>query len=204
MPTKLSNMQKRLIHQIVHKEYPNLKSRSVKLGFGFIQITHSDPKAEEKARHERLRQATASLAKDIGFRWIIEALVGGDLSGLRPLAFAPLMPLDPPAGCTFEEIANRLKKRLAENRPVIIGHNCLTDLVFMYRCFIGSLPATVEEFQVAIHELFPTILDTKYLATYNCSSMNPASSLEEENRNVAKLNVPQIGRLNPVKDHCRY
>lgn len=179
------------MHQVIRKDYPNLRSRSEKSGF--VQITSSDPEKEKEVREQRLRQAKAYLVKDVGFRWIIEALVGGDLSDLHPLALAPLMPLKPPAGCTLEELANRLKKRLKENRVVLIGHNCLTDLVYIYKCFIGPLPATAEEFQSAINGLFPMIVDTKYLATHLCSSMNPASSLEEENQNVAKLSTPKIG-----------
>lgn len=202
MPPILSNMQRLLVHELVRKEYPNLKSRSLK--WGFIQITPSNPEEEKKAKaEERSRQASAALNKDIGFRWIIEALVGGDLSGLKPQAFAPLMPLDPLKGCTVDEIAKRLKQRLAENRPVLVGHNCLTDLVYIYSCFIGPLPAAVEEFQVAIHQLFPTILDTKYMATHGFSSMNPASSLQEENRNVAKLKVPRIGVSHRIRNACQ-
>lgn len=190
MPQKLSNLQKRLVHQVVGKDYPDLTSRSDR--GGFVQITHSNPEKDKLAREGRLKQATAYLAKDVGFRWIIEALVGGDLSDLNPLVFAPLMPLEPPPGCRLEELTHRLKERLKANRAVMIGHNCLTDLVYIYRCFIGRLPATVEEFQTAINGLFPVVVDTKYMATHGCSSMNPASSLEEENRNVAKLSIPKI------------
>lgn len=178
------------MHQIVGKDYPDLRSRSDRSGF--VQITYSNPEKDKIAREGRLKQATAYLSKDIGFRWIIEALVGGDLGDLNPLVFAPLMPLDPPPGCTLEELAQRLKEQLKENRAVLIGHNCLTDLVYIYRCFIGPLPATVEDFQTAINGLFPMVVDTKYMATHGCSSMNPASSLEEENRNVAKLSIPKI------------
>jgi poly(A)-specific ribonuclease len=189
IPKYLSNMQKRIVHRIICKDYPNLKSRGERT---FVQISFRNLEMEKQALAGRLEQARANLVKDIGFRWIIEALVGGDLSSLTAQALAPLMPTELPPGFTPEKLADRLQKRLKENRPVLVGHNCLTDLIYIYRCFIGPLPDTVEGFQIAINELFPMIVDTKYVATHGFSSMNPASSLEEENRKVAKLSTPGI------------
>lgn len=182
-------MQKRLVHQIICKDYPNLKSRGERT---FVQIRFKDLEMEKQSSEARLAQARAALVKEVGFRWIIEALVGGDLSGLTERVFAPLVPMKQPPGFTLEKLADRLQRKLKENRPILVGHNCLTDLIYIYRCFIGPLPDTVEEFQIAINELFPMLVDTKYMATYACSSMNPTSSLEEENRNIAKLSTPAI------------
>ena len=62
---------------------------------------------------------------------------------------------------------------------MIVGHNCFLDLVYMYRAFIGDLPDTVEEFQRKLHNVWPLIVDTKYMSTHNCGDINPVSSLEQ-------------------------
>lgn len=183
-------MHKRLVHQLVNAEYPDLGSESKKW---FVQVTEINPEMKQKIRERRLEEAKARVRKHVGFRWIVEALVGGDLTGLEPHMFAPLIARQDQPSLTLMELADRLKMRLKENRPVLVGHNCFTDLVFFYNCFIGPLPDTLEEFQTLIHGIFPVLIDTKYLATYDCGSMNPESSLEDVNRLVAKVSNPKIG-----------
>ncbi|OHE91221.1 hypothetical protein CORC01_13498 [Colletotrichum orchidophilum] len=58
----------------------------------------------------------------------------------------------------------KLETRLQTRRPVIVGHNQFMDLLFLYNTFIDDLPDTWEDFSAKIHELFPSILDTKLLA----------------------------------------
>src|ERR1700712_4947918 len=61
---------------------------------------------------------------------------------------------------------NEIDAKLKRKRHVVVGHNLFTDLVFIYSAFIGKLPDTVEDFQARIHNLFPYVIDTKYLATH--------------------------------------
>jgi len=57
-----------------------------------------------------------------------------------------------------------LQEKLTREQPVLIGHNSLYDICFIYQSFFGPLPATIDKFGEEIHYLFPRIVDTKYLA----------------------------------------
>lgn len=70
-------------------------------------------------------------------------------------------------------------KKLKEKQHVIVGHNLFTDLCFLYKTFIGTLPAGVGDFQKQVNSLFPTVVDTKFLATYGSDDMNPRVNLKE-------------------------
>jgi len=103
----------------------------------------------------------------VGFRWIAEAMAGGGLSGFDPNFCAPRIKGEPdPVNLkAFARRIDEIKKSLMQRKKVLVGHNCFLDLVFFYRYFFGNLPEKVEEFQEAIHTLFPLIIDTKYMAT---------------------------------------
>ena len=115
-------------------------------------------------------------------RYIIEALTGGQyLDEMEPKWFcktetgAPkLIDLE----ATKKEIDD-LQRALRQKRHAIVGHNLFTDLIFIYTTFIADLPNSIEEFQTSINELFPQIIDTKYLATHEGGSMRANSSLKD-------------------------
>jgi poly(A)-specific ribonuclease len=117
-------------------------------------------------------------------------MVGGDLSGLDPNDFLTYVE------GRQEEVVEEVKalKALLENkRTVLVGHNIFMDLMYFYKCFFGTLPARVEDFQRIIHNLFPSIIDTKFLATYNLD--NPAmanSSLEQLNVELEMLPFDKV------------
>ncbi|KAL0263236.1 hypothetical protein SLS55_002214 [Diplodia seriata] len=122
---ELGNFEKRLVHQLVRAEYPDL-------------VTISKPQAIQIARFDRARLA------------------------------------------------------LQRRRPVLVGHNLFTDIVYLYRTFIGPLPPTLEECRKVLHENFPLVVDTKYVATHNCGDINPRSSLEEIHHKLRDQNKPVI------------
>jgi len=72
-----------------------------------------------------------------------------------------------------------LQKTLKTKAIILVGHNLFIDLIFIYKTFIGTLPDQVTEFNKCIHELFPRVFDTKYLATQAGSSMRTKSSLKD-------------------------
>lgn len=183
-------MQKWLIHQVVRAEYPTLISRSKPR---FVQIEQGDPERQRRIQEEKLKQKRVLIQKNIGFRWVAEALVGGDLTGLESGMFAPLMPQLINSTVTMQEFSDGVKERLKANPPVLVGHNMFTDLIYFCRCFLGPLPDTVEEFQAMVHRFFPVVIDTKYLATHDCGSINPASSLENLTQDLSNLPSPHIG-----------
>ncbi|KAJ6118456.1 Ribonuclease CAF1 [Penicillium samsonianum] len=189
IPTGLTSMQKWLIHHLISNEYPNLTSRGAST---FVQIELRDPCNEQSTFETKLKVKKERVRKHIGFRWIAEALVGGSLEELEPDAFQPLMKIIEQPTFEIEQLSDKVKHRLKENRPVLVGHNMFCDLLFFHRCFLGPLPNTLAEFQTVIHDLFPMLADTKYMATHDCGSLNPMSSLEELNTTLAGIESPKI------------
>ncbi|EKV16031.1 CAF1 family ribonuclease, putative [Penicillium digitatum] len=189
IPTGLSNMQKWLVHHLISDEYPNLTSRGAST---FVQIEFRDPCNEQYTFETKLKVKMKRVRKQIGFRWIAEALVGGSLEELETDAFHPLMKIIEQPTFGVQQLSDKVKNRLQENRPVLVGHNMFCDLLFFYRCFLGPLPNTLVEFQTVIHDLFPMLADTKYMATHDCGSLNPMSSLEELNTTLAGIGSPKI------------
>jgi poly(A)-specific ribonuclease len=190
---ELQSFDRRLVHQLVRAEYPQLITEGRYLA---VTIRYVDENREKRFQKERKRKSRAQIARQIGFRWIIEGMTGGKLDKIDLEWFAK----DPETGADiffdqqdYSSRFNRAAALLKLRQPVLVGHNCFTDLVFFYQCFIGALPKKVEDFCICIHELFPTIVDTKYLATHNCGSLNPASSLQEIEEQLRKETVPKIG-----------
>lgn len=79
----------------------------------------------------------------------------------------------------LEKTIHSLLKALKNKQHVLVGHNLFTDLIFIYQTFVGTLPDQVTEFNKRIHELFPKVFDTKYLATQAGSSMRTKSGLKD-------------------------
>lgn len=190
MPEILNGFQKRLVHQTVRAKYPNL----VSMGRGtFVQIVPFLEQREELQRQAKLKRSTERIAKNVGFRWVVEGLVGGDLSSLEPRELKESSDGDLGIiNATETKDENAPKKevkaqwegllaQLRAKKPVLVGHNIFTDLVNFYKCFIGELPERIEDFKAAIRELFPVVIDTKYLATYDQSLTPATSSLVEIN-----------------------
>ncbi|OAS99760.1 CAF1 family ribonuclease [Blastomyces dermatitidis ER-3] len=186
----LNSYQKRLVHQLVRAEYPSLVSISRKT---FVQIIPYNKQREEYIRVDKWRTLRERIVQQMGFRWIVEGMVGGDLSAMDPRVFLPCIPDS--ATVDAEALSNYsddLRSKLKSRQPVLVGHNLFTDLINFYKCFIGNLPDRIEDFKEAIHSLFPLVIDTKYMATHNCSSVTPSSSLAEINDNLAMRKTPKI------------
>ena len=161
------------MHQIVRK-HPEL----VALGRqSFVQIIDYDEQRETQLKFRRQGFFERDLRQQIGLRWPVEAMAGSDLSGLDPNDF--LVYVEGREEEVIQQVKS-LKASLENKRTVLVGHNVFMDLMYFYRCFFGTLPDKVEDFQRIIHDLFPTVIDTKFLATHNHD--NPAmanSSLEQ-------------------------
>ena len=190
----LNNYEKRLVHQIVRAEYPDLATISRP---GFIQIVAFDQKREDAVKAIKMRVFEEKVMRQTGLRWLVEAMVGGNLGAIDPRVFAR----SPTGEPIFMDLAvvtrrfNDLQHRLRQNRTVLVGHNLFMDLINFYKCFFGQLPDRVEDFQSIMNQLFPMIIDTKYLATHNTVNATHArSSLDELDEELNKLLVPVIGK----------
>ncbi|KAL4871161.1 hypothetical protein BDV12DRAFT_184032 [Aspergillus spectabilis] len=191
MPSVLNRFQKRLVHQLVEVEYPGL----VTVGRpAFVQIIEYDEERERSIKDQRVQRVQERAWKETGFRWIAEALAGGDLTNLSRNYFPGIRANIAPReqGETLNDFVDNFKQRLKAHRPVLVGHNLFTDLVYFFRCFFGPLPQSVEDFQSMVYEHFPVLIDTKYLATHDCGSMNPTSSLQEINDSLLQTPKPEM------------
>jgi len=190
----LSRFEKRLIHQIIRSDYPQLQTYSRS---DFVQVQPRNDKEqalENDALHKRLSQA---IFGQVGFRWIAEAIAGGDLSGVEPSLLAHTIDGEGvyPELEGFTSRLDEIKDALKSRRPTLVGHNCFLDLVYFYKHFYGHLPNTVAEFQDEMHKLFPLVIDTKYMATAGPDGARYRSSqLWQIDESLASLTLPVLGK----------
>lgn len=159
---------------------------------------------EHQVRKEKYKRLKKKIYVQRGFRWIIEAMTTGPLGHIDLMWFTR----DPETGAPryyetipYEARFHRACDKLKRKRAVLVGHNCFTDLIYLYSAFIGKLPNTVSEFRLRIHDLFPCVVDTKYMFTHNCGNLNPMSSLDSIEEALRVQNVP---RIETHKEHGKY
>ncbi|EFE42803.1 CAF1 family ribonuclease, putative [Trichophyton verrucosum HKI 0517] len=193
LPLELDNYQKRLVHQIVQSEYPGYVSIGKK---SFIQILPYDKMRENVFLQKKLQRTRCNIASQKGFSWVIEALMGSELSKLDlRLLWRPDGMFTAAEGSKLTKESEALREKLRSGPPVLVGHNLFTDLVNFYKCFIGDLPSRVEDFQQAINELFPLVIDTKYMATTGGVLRDASSALSTLMENLGSRVVPKFGIL---------
>ena len=187
----LNNYEKRLVHQLVRAEFPELVSIS---RAGFVQITTYDEKRETAIQSAKMAAFKEKLSRQVGLRWVVEGMVGGSLDNLNPLMFANDIEGNPKwiDVKELERAHERVKANLRDRRTVLVGHNLFMDLIYFYKSFFGQLPDDVKDFQRIIHRLFPLVIDTKYMATHNSPATNAKSGLEELDAAVSQMLVPVI------------
>ena len=187
VPTILNNYQMRLTHQIVRNEYPNLKTVGMK---HFVQVTNPTEDQQESEKLVKAQEREKKIADAIGFRWLIEAIFAGNITGMPDSYIGYGLPYDL-NGLTPKEYMHQLQEKLRTRRRILVGHNCFTDLVNLYKCFVGDLPSSVEAFADGIHSLLPGVMDTKYIATAGSKKWR-GTSLEEVNNSLVNESLPQI------------
>ena len=166
VPQMLDRYHIRLTHQTIRNEFPGLKTN----GMGhFVQITNPTDEQREHTQVIMERQREHDISKAIGFRWLIEAIIGGDISRMPEEYFATRDPVNDKTAQSprvTKESLPQLQEKLRARPKILAGHNCFTDLVYLYKCFIGDLPEKLEDFQANVHALFPAIVDTKHVASF--------------------------------------
>lgn len=129
-----------------------------------------------------------ALAKQYGFTHVWAAITGQRFAASidKGLIVAPERET---------ELHNQLseyERRIRNSRPIIVGHNMLWDLCFLYQTFVGRLPATVEDFQRLVGYTMPRIVDTKYLVTRSHHEMMPDQHLQQCFAQAKREKVPMV------------
>ena len=188
----LNGYQKRLVHQLVRAEFPEVVSLSKQ---DFIQLVPFDKEREDTQLQRKMAWFENNLARQVGMRWLAEAICP-DIDKILPKQCVPpfasgnlavLARLTYPSTIMTEEEREahilrftELCETLKEKRTILVGHNLFLDLIYFYTTFFGPLPDRVEGFQKIIAQLFPLVFDTKYLADkINDNSPLYKSSLQE-------------------------
>ncbi|CRL01322.1 CLUMA_CG014416, isoform A, partial [Clunio marinus] len=128
---KLNNFQRKLIYELIEREFHNKVSTSTKNleNNRKVLIVEVKRTAEEELGLERHRQKEEELklAESVGLRLLLKAI--------------------------------------SASKKLIVGHNCLLDLMYlMTQCF-ENLPTDYNEFKSLTHRIFPNIIDTKFIAS---------------------------------------
>lgn len=192
-PASLSRYQMRLVYQTVRNEYDR---RIVALGNrNWIQLMPYDQERQDALKASQVHYKEKDISKATEFRWLIEAIAGGDIRNIDPYMFLAAMRSDADANGGPERLktyVENLQTKLNNRRRILIGHNLFTDLVMIHQCFIGDLPQSIQDFQRNIHHLFPAIIDTKYLATREKHQGFVSSSLEHLDFNLQDRSTPSV------------
>ncbi|OBT87011.1 hypothetical protein VE02_03691 [Pseudogymnoascus sp. 03VT05] len=195
VPGGLSGYQRRLVYQLVRTEFKQYRAFLPRKNADFVQVEKMDMAKEAKIAASKVIANETQLSKQAGFRYIFEALAGGDLSAIAPNWFC----VNAAGQSAFIDTSlkklelSSLTKALAAKSRVLVGHNLFTDLIFLYHTFIGNLPPTVMEFEEKIHALFPMVIDTKYMATRDkLIDARQSSSLQDLHQDLKTQRIPQI------------
>lgn len=135
----ISRFEKRLVHQLVRAEFPDL----VSIGRAeCIRILDFDPVREADNTRRLKNRIQEQIARQTGFRWVFEALARGKVTKADSLHAARSNMV---LGADAEDIMDRYDRaieRLKTRQPVLVGHNMFTDIVYFYRTFVGELPVS--------------------------------------------------------------
>ncbi|KAH7344345.1 ribonuclease H-like domain-containing protein [Pyrenochaeta sp. MPI-SDFR-AT-0127] len=197
----ISRFEKRLVHQLVRAEFPDLVSMG---RADCVRIIDFNPLREAENTRRAKNRVKEQIIRQTGFRWVFEALVhGGHVDLADPLCLTrshPGMSMTADSH-DIKDRYDRATERLKVKTPVLVGHNMFTDIVYLYRTFVGELPETLEGFQNEIHSLFPKIIDTKYLATHAEGDLNASPTLQEIAEGISGQSLPSIITH---ADHSKY
>lgn len=143
----ISRFEKRLVHQLVRAEFPDLVSMG---RADCVRIIDFDPVREADNTRRIKSRIKEQIIRQTGFRWVFEALAqGGNVDRADPLYVARSdtgMPMTTDS-YDIKTRYDRAVERLNTKKPVLVGHNMFTDIVYFYRTFVGPLPVSVYPFR---------------------------------------------------------
>ncbi|KAI1772425.1 CAF1-domain-containing protein [Hypoxylon cercidicola] len=195
---RLNGLQIRMIHQIIREEYPTCTAKRIPTGkmTGNMSITSVTTATQVEA--ESRRQLNVDETKRLsGLQILLEALSGGsfaDRIDQEWVYHSNAVPTDADSWNEFNQNFNfhQCEANLKKNQPILIGHNIFQDLAYIHQTFFEPLPPKVDGFLTTIHQLFPRIVDTKYMHTRGRNMMEPDKPLKELRDFFAKKKLPAI------------
>lgn len=72
-----------------------------------------------------------------------------------------------------------LLTKVENGKSILVGHNVLHDLCFLYAMFVGPLSYNLQEFTAAVNKVFPRVLDTAVLVAPVADAEQPLRPLSE-------------------------
>ena len=187
------------MHQVVRSDFPDLQTSG---GAEFVQVQYKDEVERAKVQKDIQARISGDISSQIGFRWVTEALVGGDLSDVRA-AITSRQIFGERAyhnNDVFERRLEILKTALSERPKVFVGHNCFLDFIYLHKFMIGELPDCVEDFQATIHEYFPLVFDTKFMSTAGSDPRFRGAQLWQLDEAFSDQETPKIGKFGPFPE----
>lgn len=176
---RFHRFQKHLVHQLVDTSFYGFRAH-FKNGNTEIEINPRNLDKDHKHDARIKAERRLAVAKQTGFRYVWDAICGRTIANKIDADVCSLFvgaipdPINTLRGQLLE-----CESRLKKNRPIVVGHNMLWDLCFLFKTFNGILPESVEVFQRLVGENLPRIVDTKYLFTRGDHEMMPDQSLME-------------------------
>jgi poly(A)-specific ribonuclease len=198
---RVNKIQSHITQQLVRSILPGYGTL-MKNNREFMQIVKTDPEAERQALQRRTFERLNTVRRVSGFRYVVEALCGGNFADDIDANWLVAQAGDgqDPRLKQVEAMQEKLLEwqgALRSRSPVLVGHNLFFDLCFLYQTFIDDMPEGYETFRGVIHDLFPRIFDTKYMATLGEHSMMPDRSLADL---FESENLPEAGDLRIVSE----
>ncbi|KAI1448309.1 CAF1-domain-containing protein [Annulohypoxylon stygium] len=193
---KLNGLQLRLIYQIIHEDYPACTAKRIPTGdmkgCVSVSLVEEAAKLKDKARQQF---EINDLKKLSGLQILLEALSGGPFTKRINREWV-YHNNKPPIGLESWSKFNRTfdfeqcEASLQQSRPILVGHNLLQDLAFLFQTFFHPLPPKFDDFINKIHTLFPRIVDTKFMHTRERHMMESDSTLHDLHHHYAQNQFP--------------
>ncbi|KAK0722799.1 ribonuclease H-like domain-containing protein [Lasiosphaeria miniovina] len=185
---RMTSLQIKLIYQLVETEFRMCRAFT-RNNNELMQVIELEVESDQRYWKQRLDRRQEALARQTAFRYIVEALTGGEFANEIDAVLSLGWPVGANGGLPgVRERLRALEARLKRRPPVLVGHNQLYDLCFLYQAFVGPLPANAADFKTEIHRLFPRIVDTKHLA----SSWPPGAAKQPVAGMVADKNLGEL------------
>jgi hypothetical protein len=166
----LNNLQIRLLRQLLAEEFQELRGFA-KMGNAFYQIQKRDKQKDDEYWAKRLKTRQKVVVEQLGLSFVIRALSGGTFAqdvkekgGLTPAK---------------RDQIDADEEKLQQRAPILVVHNSLADLLFLYHTFIGAIAPDIETFVKDTSSLFARIVDTKYILDFGSTSMSTMYNLEQ-------------------------